>query len=320
MGTRATLAEMTGRASPRTIAFAVVGVLGLVAVIALLAGRDEASKASQPLVRANPVTGPFEGLGVWVDIYDEQAWNDPVGAIDTMVANGATTLYLQSSNADRIGPFVYRDETAAFIEAAHDRGVQVVAWYLPHLTDLVVDRARTRAAVSFATPRGDRFDGFALDIESALVRDPARRTERLVKLSTRLREIAGVRYPLGAIVPSPVRLVDDEAYWPGFPWGDLARTYDAVLPMTYYTFRVRGPRGTLAYVTRAIDEIRAGVGSDRVPIHVIGGLARDATGPETGAFVRAVRDAGTIGASYYTLPFVTEEQWALLREVSTPVV
>ena len=57
-----------------------------------------------------------------------------------------------------------------------------------------------------------------------------------------------------------------------------------------------------------------------MPIHVIGGLARDATGPETGAFVRAVRKAGAIGASYYTLPFVTGEQWTLLREVSTAAV
>jgi hypothetical protein len=71
-------------------------------------------------------------------------------------------------------------------------------------------------------------------------------------------------------------------------------------------------------VTGAIDEIRAGVGSGEVPIHVIGGLARDATGPETRAFVRAVRDGDAIGASYYTLPQVSAEQWALLRGVSTP--
>ncbi|MET0801863.1 MAG: hypothetical protein ABWZ53_11930, partial [Actinomycetota bacterium] len=271
---------MMDRASPRTIAVACVAVLGLVAVIAFLAGRDQASEASQPLVRQDPATGPFEGLGVWVDIYDDEAWADPTATIDTMVANGARTLYLQSSNADRGVPFVFPEETAALVDAAHDREVQVVAWYLPHLTDLVLDRARARAALAFTTPRGDRFDGFALDIESAAVRDPARRSERLMRLSTRLRELAGDRYPLGAIVPSPVRLADDLAYWPGFPWGDLARTYDAVLPMTYYTFRVHGPAGTLDYVTRAIDEIRAGVGSDAVPIHVIGGLARDATGPE----------------------------------------
>lgn len=308
---------MSRRASPRAVAVAAVAVVGLVAVIAVIAGREAGSGAAQPHVRPNPATGPFEGLGVWVDIYDHEAWNDPVGAIDTMVANGARTLYLQSSNADRIGPFVYRDETAVFLEAAHDRGVQVVAWYLPHLTDLVVDRARTRAAVSFTTPRGDRFDGFALDIESALVRDPTRRTDRLVRLSARLRDLAGDRYPLGAIVPSPVRLVEDDTYWPGFPWGAIARTYDAVLPMTYYTFRVHGPRETEGYVARAIEEIGEGVGSGEVPIHVIGGLARDATGPETRAFVRAVREGGAIGASYYTLPHVTGEQWELLRGVST---
>ncbi len=310
---------MMGRASPRTIAVAGVAVLGLVAVIAFLAGRDQASEASQPLVRQDPATGPFEGLGVWVDIYDDEAWADPTATIDTMVANGARTLYLQSSNADRGVPFVFPEETAAFVDAAHDREVQVVAWYLPHLTDLVLDRARARAALAFTTPRGDRFDGFALDIESAAVRDPARRSERLMRLSTRLRELAGDRYPLGAIVPSPVRLADDLAYWPGFPWGDLARTYDAVLPMTYYTFRVHGPAGTLDYVTRAIDEIRAGVGSDAVPIHVIGGLARDATGPETAAFVRAVRAEGVIGASYYTQPYVTEEQWSILARLNASV-
>ena len=303
---------MARPASPRVIAMSAVAALAVAGTVSFLAARETGPEAAQPLVRPNPVTDPFEGLGVWVDIYDAEAWNDPVGAVEAMVANGVRTVYLQSSNADRIGPFVYRDETAVFIEAAHDRDVQVVAWYLPHLTDLPVDRARTRAAISFTTPRGDRFDGFALDIESAAVRDPARRTQRLIDLSTRLRAVAGDRYPLGAIVPSPVRLVDDLAFWPGFPWGELARTYDAVLPMTYYTFRVHGPAETHGYVTLAVEEIRAGVGSDEVPIHVIGGLARDATGPETIAFARAVRETGVIGGSYYTLPFVTEEQWRIL--------
>ena len=309
---------MTTRPSPRAIAVAVVAALIAVGVVAALAGRDVPSEAAEPLVRSNPVTGPFEGLGVWVDIYDREAWADPVAAVETMVANGASTLYLQSSNADRIGPFVFEEETAMFIDAAHDRDVQVVAWYLPNLTDLVVDKARTRAAITFTTPRGDRFDAFALDIESAEVRIVARRNDRLATLSRRLREVAGVAYPLGAIVPSPARLVDDEVYWPGFPWGDLARTYDAVLPMTYYTFRVHGPSETIEYVTRAVEEIRAGVGSDEVPIHVIGGLARDASGPETRAFVRAVRDTGAIGASYYTLPFVTDEQWTILGRIGAP--
>ncbi|HEX7247398.1 MAG TPA: hypothetical protein VF351_04785, partial [Actinomycetota bacterium] len=139
---------MVARPSPRTIVLAVLAVVGLILAIASFV-RDAPSDAAEPLVRPDPVTGPFEGLGVWVDIYDREAWADPVAAVETMVANGATTLYLQSSNADRIGPFVFEEETVAFIEAAHDRGVQVVAWYLPHLSDLVVDKARTRAAITF---------------------------------------------------------------------------------------------------------------------------------------------------------------------------
>lgn len=304
---------MIRRASPRAVAGALAVVLALVATIAALAGRGEDSEASEPLVRENPATGPFEGLGVWVDIYDAGAWADPVAAIDTMVEHGARTLYLQTSNGDRSVAFVHRDAVQAFLEAAHDRDVRVVAWYLPNLTDLAVDRTRTRAAIAYSTPRGDRFDGFALDIESAAVREPGRRSDRLIRLSDRIRLLAGERYPLGAIVPSPVRLAEDEAYWPGFPWNELARTYDAVLPMTYFTFRVQGPGDTAEYVTRAVEEIRQGVGSDEVPIHVIGGLARDATGAETLAFARAVRDTGAIGASYYTLPFVTDEQWEMLR-------
>ena len=143
------------------------------------------------------------------------------------------------------------------------------------------------------------------------MRDPGRCSGRLIRLSERLREIAGDRYPASARSPSPVRLVDDLAYWPGFPWGDLARTYDAVLPMTYSRTGSRTRRDG-AYVTRAIDEIRAGAGSDDVPIHVIGGLARDATGPgDAGVRERRAR-RGTIGASYYTLPFVSQEQWAIL--------
>ncbi len=145
-------------------------------------------------------------------------------------------------------------------------------------------------AIAFTTARGNTFDGFALDIESDAVADPGRRTQRLVRLSAEIREEAGEDYPLGAVFPSPIRLRDDLAYWPGFPWRDLALTYDAIMPMTYYTFRAHGPAASFDYVADSIDEIRARVGTDQVPVHVIGGLARDAAIPETLAFARAVDD------------------------------
>jgi hypothetical protein len=296
---------------------AVVAVLVLAGLVlaALAWPRGSGDAAPGPLVRADPATGPFEGLGVWVDIYDEPAWADPRAAAADMAAHGVRTLYLQSSNAARSSAFVFPEGTETFVDAAHDEGMRVVAWYLPHLTDLVEDRARIRDVLAYTTPRGDRFDGFGLDIESEAVHDPARRTERLVRLSSEIRAEVGERYPLGAIVPSPIRLRDDLAYWPGFPWHELALTYDAILPMTYFTFRAHGPAETLDYVSGCIEEIRAQVGSDRVPIHVIGGLARDESASEALAFSRAVREGGVIGASTYTWPYVTDEQWWALERI-----
>ena len=303
------------RLPPVTVA--IVGILLLVAVIviALVVPRGPGDAAPGPLVRAHPATGPFEGLGVWVDVYDDAAWAAPAAAIADMQAHGVTTLYLQTSNADRGTSFVFPAGIEAFLDAARDAGIRVVAWYLPHLTDLATDRARVRDAIEYSTPSGARFDGFALDIESEAVHDPSRRSTRLVRLSHEIRDQAGPAYPLGAVVPSPVRLRDDQAYWPGFPWHELALTYDAILPMTYYTFRAHGPAETKAYVADAIEEIRQGVGSNAVPIQVIGGLASDASLPESLAFVRAVRDANVLGASWYSWPNATPDQWEALARI-----
>ena len=57
------------------------------------------------------------------------------------------------------------------------------------------------------------------------------------------------------------------------------------------------------------------MGSDQVPIHVIGGLARDESASEALAFSRAVREREVIGASTYTWPYVTEDQWSALQRI-----
>lgn len=301
---------------PRAIEVAVAVLLVTVIAIAFLVPRGAGDAASGPLVRPHPATAPFEGLGVWVDIYDAAAWADPPAAVADMVAHGVHTLYLQTSNADRSTSIVFPDAVGSFLDAAREAGIAVVAWYLPHLTDPATDRARALDAIGSSSPEGARFDGFALDIESGAVHDPARRSQRLVRLSREIRDEVGPGYPLGAVVPSPVRLRDDLAYWPAFPWHDLSLTYDAILPMTYFTFRAHGPAASKAYVDDAIAEIRRGVGSDAVPIQVIGGLASDASTAETLAFVRAVRDAHVLGASWYSWPNVTAEQWQALGRIS----
>src|SRR5215207_2385635 len=54
-------------------------------------------------------TAPYEGFGTWIDIYDTAVWEDPVHAVDSMAAHGVRTIYLQTSNFNRNGPFVHRE-------------------------------------------------------------------------------------------------------------------------------------------------------------------------------------------------------------------
>ena len=292
-------------------------VLVLAAALFLTrSGGDEPARAATPTpIRTNPAIGPFQGLGVWVDLYDEAAWADPAAAVTDMAAHGVRTLYLQTSNFSRGSAFVDESGIAAFVDAGAAQGVAVVAWYLPGFVDVATDASRSQAAIAFTTAAGNRFAGFALDIESLVVKDVAVRTQRLRELSDKLRAAAGAQYPLGAIVPSPRGMKVNKS-WPGFPWAHVAQIYDAILPMTYFTFRVNGLADARAYTATCISLVRRWVGNDLVPIHMIGGIAQDATTAETSGFVQAVRDYGLLGGSYYTWPGITGEQWSALAPIS----
>jgi hypothetical protein len=273
-----------------------------------------ASGGSGPTGSAShPATDPYEGLGTWIDIYDTEVWDHPVQEVRSMAAHGIRTIYLQSSNYNRHRPFVHPDGVEAIVDAAHRKGIDVVAWYLPGFRDVRLDLHRAVRTIRFETSRGNRFDSFALDIESPEVRRPSLRTARLLRISAAIRRTAGAGYSLGAIVASPDRLVrTDPHFWPGFPWRRLADTYDVFLPMTYYTYRVEGPRAAASYTAQNVQIIRQQTSGMQVPIHVVGGISFDATGPETQGFVHTVLERDVIGASYYTFPGITLDQWKAL--------
>ena len=285
-------------------------------VITLLSaadGREPGSTA--PTVRQDPNIAPFQGMGVWIDIYDDAAWADPATAVADMAAHGVHTLYLETSNFHRPFPFVDKPGVAAFVDAAHEHGVDVVAWYLPGFVDVGLDAKRSKAAIRFRTDAGNGFDGFALDIEAPDVADAGVRTSRLLDLSDRLRMFAGEDYPLGGIVPSPRGIVVHDEYWPGFPYADLAAVYDVIMPMSYFTWNHPTGDSTHLYLTQNIRIIRREVGSDQVPIHVIGGIAQDASIAQAQAFVNVLRERGAIGGSYYTYTGVHGEEWSVLQQI-----
>jgi hypothetical protein len=264
-----------------------------------------------------PDVQPYAGLGTWIDIYSAGFRSDPNGIAASLARRGVETLFVETGNFRQRVDLFHPRQLGRLIEAAHARDIAVVAWYLPSLTNVARDLRRSLAAVRFASQDGDQFDSFALDIESSAVSNAADRNRRLLALSARLRTAVGADYALGAIIPSPVGMKLLPRYWPGFPYGALARAYDVFLPMAYFSYRAHGGAAVASYIRTSVSIIRRQSADASLPIHVIGGLANAMTRTDAAAFLRTVDACGVQGFSLYeyfaTKPWV----WPLLRRAAS---
>jgi hypothetical protein len=254
----------------------------------------------------------YGGVGSWLDIFAGNVWWQPNAVAASLAEHGVTTLYLQTGNYSQSSAVVRPRAVAALIDAAHAYGIDVVAWYLPSLTDVARDEQRALAAIRFRTQDGGRFDSFALDIEATLVRSVAARNARLLDLSADLRRAVGPAYPLGAIIPSPVGMIRHPHYWPEFPYAELARFYDAILPMAYFTHVTHAASAAYAYARDDVVMIRTLTHRPGVVIHLIGGLASGAPPAAFAAFDQAAADCGVAGLSLYEFPLTTAPEWEQL--------
>ena len=286
------------------------GGAGLAAVPALL-------RAPAPAERSLTA---YEGAGAWVDVFDTRgAVGEAVvtpAAVDAMADAGVQTLYLQVARDDQEGVAELDDPglAARFLVRAHERGLRVVGWYVPRFGDVARDLDHLRAIAEFDV-LGHRFDGVAVDIEwTESVGDAAERSARLVELSQGLRDAVGDD-ALGAIVLPPVQIeVVNPAFWPAFPWDELAPLYDAWLPMGYWTERTAasGYRDAATYTTENLQRLADHLGDD-APVHAIGGLAEETTPDDLAGFVAAADAGGAVGASIYdwaTFPVEAQRQLA----------
>ncbi len=286
--------------------------LRLLLLLALAAAAIASADARSPLL-----AGTYAGIGTWIDVFDGAAGANPEAAVRAADRNGATILFLQSASS-RPGPAVFRPaRTVRFLRAAHARGMTAIAWYLPPWRRPGYETRRALGAIRFERA-GERFDGFALDIETAPGSPAAPvRNRRMLALSRRLREAAGPLYPLGAITPSPAGLdmPHGRRWWPRFPFRALSRIYDAFLPMGYYTYHATTAAGAYRDTRRNIRVLRRETGDPSVPIHLIGGAASDSGGAEGRAFARAANRYGVIGASMYDQATMRAEDWDAVRAI-----
>lgn len=259
----------------------------------------------------------YAGLGTWVDIFATANWAQPERAVAAMRRVGVRTLYLQTGNYSQPTDLVRRRALGRFIDAAHAAGLRVIAWYLPSFANPEQDARRALAAIRFRSPKGGRFDSFALDIEASVVKPAWLRTQRLLRLSARLRAAVGPRYPLGAITPGEVGFRRHPKYWPRFPFRALARYYDVFLPMAYFTdAHVHGSKRARAYLATDVAAIRTRTGNRNVAVHLIGGIAGSMSAGDTAGFMRAVADCSPLGYSLYEFPLTSRATW---KALTTPL-
>jgi hypothetical protein len=296
-------------------------VLGLAIGAAVSASRTGApsgasSTTSVGSSAATRTIAAYRGLGSWVDIYDAKAWKDPAAAVADMAANGVRTIYIETANSHSTSAFNHPVQIEQFIQEAHAHGMSIVAWYLPYLKSEALDLGRVTQAIQFRTADGQSFDSFALDIESSAVKPLSARIAALESLSAKIRAVAGPAYPLGGIIPSPVGLARKTGYWNDFPYAMVARYYDVILPMGYYTYHGKGAHAAHADAVGNIRIIRDQPGCASIPIHLIGGLAEGSNGAEVAAFAKAAGETGCIGASLYGWAGTSAAEWQALRVIA----
>ena len=289
-------------------------IVAVAAVLAaLVAGAVTTRGAAAPERRAGVEV--FQGLGTWIDVYDTALYRTPDAVANRLVARGVRTAWIETANDRSTGDVVDPAGLGRIVDSLHARGISVVAWYLPGHDRHARDLRRTRAMLSFRTPQGGAFDGVALDIESLREKNVKLRTTRMLDLLSRLRSEAGST-PVAAITYPPRAFERHLSWWPAFPWADIARRVDAVVPMLYTGGGFKGYDATYGYVARSLRLLRAAVG-DRVAVHAAGGVANRMTAEELKAFTDAVLDDGTAtGWSLYDLQTMTPAGWAAMARLT----
>lgn len=254
---------------------------------------------------------PYRGLGAWIDVYDWTTtyarWSPAleVGAIDALADQGVQTVYIQASKWDAPEDVLEPFRLGVFIHRAHERGMSVVGWYLPTLEDPARDLQRLLAIAALPV------DGIAVDIEARNVGDVVERNRRLVELSAALRSALPGQV-IGAIPLEPVLMEDvNPHYWPGFPWAEIAPSYDVWLPMGYWTNRKSSSpwRDAYHYTAVNVDRVRERIGRPDAPVHVLGGIGDRTTAAEIIGFRIAARERGAIGGSIYDFRTTHASHW-----------
>jgi hypothetical protein len=278
------------------------------------------TRTVQPIVPAPVATsvsglGAFSALGSWIDVFDYDDGEHPlVPLVRSMAKRGVRTLYLETSRFTAPDDIQFPRSLGAGLDEAKTHGMRVVAWYPPGLDDVARDVKRSVAAVRYRSPAGNRFDAFGADIEyTEAVPDHAKRNERAIEYSNKLRAAVGASYPMSAIVIPPTSLEKNQQRWPNFPWSSLAKSYQLFMPMNYWTVHGKDSKTATELTRSNIEKTRKLTGK---PVHIIGGLGDGADPSQVAAYVKACLEAGSLGGGLYDYTTTRSDVWTELAKLN----
>lgn len=260
-------------------------------------------------------TNAYRGMGTWVDVYDWSATYTSgrprvsPDAVEAMAERGVQTLYIQASKHDAPSDLLEPDVLSDWVDRARDRGIRVVAWYLPTLVDPARDMARMKAIAALPV------DSVAVDIESKDVKDLGERNRRLVEFSASLRKALPGRTIAGIVLPPVVLEAVNPLYWPQFPYRQIAPSYDVWMTMGYWTNRPKGTtyRDANRYTRENVTRLRANLGLPNALVHPIGGIGDRTSEADVAGYRAAVRETASVGGSLYDWRTTGADLWEGLR-------
>lgn len=252
---------------------------------------------------AGRAEGLAEGAGTWVNM-----WNYPDSDLEsycmTMHANGLRNLFVQTSRSNTKA-IVHPEKLGLLIDACHHYKIRVIAWSFAELADPETDADKLIEAARFLSPKGERVDAVAANLEKNL------ESASVEAYSKRLRHELGADYPIIAVVYSPLNKAPQVAQT---PWKLLDRYYNVIAPMNYWNGKYKKFDPT-QYTLSTIRKIRELIGRPDVEIHVIGdGMGTSPYAVEQ--FLKACRQAEATSASLYPDQRITTVQLAALSHYS----
>lgn len=257
------------------------------------------SAVTEPGTRGERAVAAVSGKGQY--IYRMENTGTPAQIVETAKSHGLRHLIIRAGNP--VDGFYVRDTLEQLLPLAHAAGIKVVAYDGPAMEDIAGDVARATAIATYTTSSGDRIDALGLDIER----------NRALNLSGPLAAEYGSA--LRAALPDVplIGIVMNANYHlNSYPFAEIAAFVDVLSPMNYWSGVTKD---SAAFMRRSM-ELLAQFG---LPVSIIGQaypIEGDRTYPTTEQFeaqMRASKEAGAVGISFWAWEYTRDDSWNVIK-------